>query len=56
MRVEVGQRVQRVDVIGALGNSGNSTGPHLHLQVRTAASILYADGLPGPSRRAKTCR
>lgn len=46
LRVEVGQRVRRGDVIGVLGNSGNSTGPHLHLQVMTAASMLDADGLP----------
>ncbi len=32
--VEQGQRVHRWDVISAVGNSGRSTGPHLHYEVR----------------------
>lgn len=30
LRVKPGDRVRRGQVIGRLGNSGNSTGPHLH--------------------------
>lgn len=32
--VQTGQRVNKWDVIGAVGNTGRSTGPHLHYEVR----------------------
>lgn len=34
LRVEVGQRVSRGDRIGDMGNSGRSTGTHLHYEVQ----------------------
>ncbi len=38
IRVEVGQRVSRGDRIGDMGNSGRSTGTHLHYEVRIGGS------------------
>ena len=34
MYVKVGQKVEAGDVIAAVGSTGNSTGPHLHLEIR----------------------
>jgi murein DD-endopeptidase MepM/ murein hydrolase activator NlpD len=34
INVRVGQRLTRGDVIGLVGSTGKSTGPHLHYEVR----------------------
>jgi hypothetical protein len=46
LRVRVGQRVRRGDVLGRVGNSGNSGGPHLHFHVVDDNVPLGAEGLP----------
>ena len=34
--VEAGQRVRRGEVVGEVGSTGLSTGPHLHWEMRVA--------------------
>ena len=46
VRVAAGSRVSEGEHIGACGNSGNSTQPHVHLQAMDAADPRTARGLP----------
>lgn len=46
VRVRPGDRVRKADVIGLLGNSGNSVGPHLHFQVGNAPSLNSSVAMP----------
>jgi hypothetical protein len=46
VRVKPGQTVRRGDVIGELGFTGDSTGPHLHMHVADSPDPLAAEGLP----------
>ncbi|MBV8632555.1 MAG: M23 family metallopeptidase [Silvibacterium sp.] len=46
VRVHRGDRVKRGQVIGLVGDSGNSVAPHLHFQVMDRPSSLAAIGLP----------
>jgi murein DD-endopeptidase MepM/ murein hydrolase activator NlpD len=48
--VREGERVRRGQVIGQVGNSGNSTAPHLHFHLvdglAPGTSTLGAEGIP----------
>jgi hypothetical protein len=46
LRVEVGDRVRRGQVLGLLGNTGNTDGPHLHFHIMDGPSPLQSNGLP----------
>jgi murein DD-endopeptidase MepM/ murein hydrolase activator NlpD len=46
IRVRPGQRVRCGDVVGALGYTGHSTGPHLHFHVADGQTPLGAEGEP----------
>ena len=46
VKVSPHERVKRGNVIARLGNSGQTTGPHLHMQVTNGNSGLESDGVP----------
>lgn len=46
LRVRQGERVRRGQVIGLVGNSGNSTEPHLHFHISDSNSPLGSEGIP----------
>ena len=46
IRVKTGDRVTRGQVVGLVGNSGNSTEPHLHFHISDGTSPLGSEGVP----------
>ncbi len=46
VHVEVGSHVKRGEVMAILGNTGNSSGPHLHFHLMDGPSVLGSSGIP----------
>jgi len=46
LRVKLGDRVKKGQVLGLVGNSGNSTEPHLHFHMADGNSPLGSEGIP----------
>jgi hypothetical protein len=46
VRVKAGETVTRGQVIGRLGQTGNSTEPHLHFQLTDGPDPMYSRGIP----------
>ncbi len=46
IKVRLHDHVHRGDVLALLGNSGNTTGAHLHLQLTDRNSVLQSQGVP----------
>jgi murein DD-endopeptidase MepM/ murein hydrolase activator NlpD len=46
LRVGIGDKVIKGQVIGKLGNTGNSTAPHLHFHICNGQDSLFSEGLP----------
>jgi Peptidase family M23 len=44
--VTAGAKVRRGDLLGKVGNTGNTQAPHLHLHVMDGASPLMSNGIP----------
>jgi hypothetical protein len=46
LRVKVGDKVKAGQVLGLLGNSGNTDSPHLHFHIMDGPSPLLSNGIP----------
>ncbi|MFP5406048.1 MAG: M23 family metallopeptidase, partial [Gammaproteobacteria bacterium] len=46
VKVRIGERVCRGQVLGKVGNTGNTSAPHLHFHVMDSPSVLGSSGLP----------
>jgi murein DD-endopeptidase MepM/ murein hydrolase activator NlpD len=45
--VHAGQQVKQGQKIGTLGSTGNSSGPHVHFEIRLGTRDAYAQGTFG---------
>ena len=46
LKVKIGEHVKSGQVLGLLGNSGNSDAPHLHFQLVDANAPMASEGIP----------
>jgi murein DD-endopeptidase MepM/ murein hydrolase activator NlpD len=46
LKVRLGQRVKTGQALGKVGNSGNTSEPHVHYHLQNAVDMRDADGLP----------
>jgi hypothetical protein len=46
IKVKMGQKVRRGQVLALVGNSGNTSGPHLHFHIMSSRSPLSSEGIP----------
>jgi hypothetical protein len=46
LQVKPGDQVKRGQILGKLGNTGNTSGPHLHFQIMGGPSALGSNGVP----------
>ena len=48
--VKVGEKLRAGQTLGVMGSTGNSTGPHLHIELQQAEQWRYAQNLLDPNR------
>jgi len=56
LKVKKGDSVKRGQILGKVGNSGNSDGPHLHFQLMDGPDKATARGLPCHFTNIKNCQ
>lgn len=48
LRVKTGDKVKASQVVGLVGNSGNTSEPHIHYHLQDGPDMKAAEGLPAP--------